>query len=259
MEGILDKYGCSQKGKWQSRYVVLKDTKVYYYSRQGDEVPLGCLDICRIEKVVGGYSGKEHCFAICTLGGEPSKVHYISAETRELHDEWHKALQKATLPKAIPDFTEYAVVEIFGTQGVRVTGNVSLKILSILSGRAAPEKKRIEEKGWYCDADIPVSLVLNAFSSNGWKMEKIFPCTSVTALDHTLSSAVKIVFSLSPTLKHSANQLAVPQIRSICGSMSQLPLPPKDMLLEGTDEELIALMKEFHIPLTLLRKDSVPV
>ena len=259
MEGNLDKYGCTQKGKWQSRYLVLKDAKVYFYARQGDEVPLGCLNVCRVEKVVGGFSGKEHCFAICTVSGDPSRVHYMSAETRELCAGWVRALQKVTFPKAIPDFTEHAVVEIFGTQGVRVTGNVSLNILSILTGRAAPEKKRIEEKGWYCDAEIPVSLVLNAFSSNGWKMERIFPCTSITTLDHTLSSAIKVVFSLSPTPKQSANQLAVPQVRPMCGSISQLPLPPKDMLLEGTDDELIALMKEFHIPLTLLRKDSVPV
>jgi len=258
MEGILDKYGCSQKGKWQSRYIAVKDAaKIYYYLKQGDEVPLGCLEVCRVEKVIGGYAGREHCFAICTLAGEHYRVHYLAAETRELRNEWYSALQKAVLAtKATPDFTQHAVVEIFGTQGLRVTGNVSLNILSILSGRTAPEKKRIEEKGWYCDAEVPVSLVLNAFSSNGWKMEKIFPCTSVTALDHTLSSAVKIVFSLSSTHKESSNELAVPPKR---GSMSQLPLPPTDMLLEGTDEELIALMKEFHIPLTLLRKDSVPV
>eukprot|EP00731_Ephydatia_muelleri_P018083 Em0011g123a len=156
----------------------------------------------------------------------------------------------------------YATAEVFLTEGVRISGNVHYGILSSISQRSGPEKKRRDNFGWFCECQVALATVLNLFSEHGWITERVYRSSAVSPIDNTLHPAVRVIFirrlssedadrdDRSDSMKESTLSLLHPNV-------PPLPPPPvhipKDVkLLEGTDDELLTLMQEFDIPINLL-------
>ncbi len=296
-EGWLMKEGGAARTKWQNRWFRLQGKTINYYTKKEDSSPQGVIHLDEVKDVskIGEHSGRPHCLAMVTSkekvkGGK--KVYYLSSDTAELLHEWFVAFQANLAPDVPIKLLKYSTVEVFLSQGIRISGDVSYDILSYISHRLPVEKKKRDALGWFCDRPIAVGMVLNLFAQYGWSPEHIYRSTGVSGIDpNTALPCIRIIFSKSPLdsndpsakLRHysKSGQSASPQssphttnrfensgkfIGAILGAAGKLSslgkseesatshpaIPPEASLLEGTDDELISLMEEFSIPLSLL-------
>ncbi len=167
---------------------------------------------------------------------------------------------------------KYATAEIFLSQGIRISGDVHYSILSTLSHRIPPEKKKRDSFGWFCDRPIALATVLNLFAEYSWNPERIYRSTAISGTESAVLPVIRVIFSKSPpppemTASHpkggsltrregTLNRSGTVNGVSVSAQRVASPVPPGTTLLEGTDDELIALMHEFDIPLTLLQVRS---
>ena len=288
-EGWLMKEGGAARSKWQSRWFRLQGKTVNYFTKKEDSSPQGVIHLEDVKDVskIGDHSGKSHCIAIVTTKDKNKKVYYLAAENEEVLNDWFVAFNANLAPDVPVKLLKYSTTEVFLSSGVRITGDVNYEILSFISHRVPVEKKKRDHFGWFCDRPIAVGTVLNLFSDYGWSPERIYRSTAISGIEATtILPVVRILFSKSPgspTCKMRTKSTSTPSpqssphlnanrsekllgvIRGAAGKISSLgrsddspplttssPLPPEAALLEGADDELIALMQEFDIPLSLL-------
>ena len=257
-EGWLQKEGGATKSKWQARWFRLQGKTLYYFNKKDDSNPQGSIqmeDILDISKV-GDHSGKPHCFSLVTT----KKVYYLAADTEESMNEWYVVLQAGPSQLSPMKLIKYATAEVFLTQGVRISGDVHYNILSLISHRIGPEKKKRDTFGWFCDRPIALAMVLNIFAEYGWIPERIYRSSAVSGTDNSIQPVVRVIFSKSPTqqnadLTHSNSLSRSGNFDTVTVSTQPVAalVAPGTTLLEGADDELISLMQEFDIPLTLLQ------
>ena len=297
------KEGGAARTKWQNRWFRLQGKTINYFTKKEDSSPQGVIHLDEVKDVskIGEHSGRPHCLAMVTTkdkvkGGK--RVYYLSADTGELLHEWFVAFQANLAPDVPIRLLKYSTVEVFLSQGIRISGDVSYDILSYISHRLPAEKKKRDALGWFCDRPIPVGMVLNLFSQYGWTPEHIYRSTGISGVEaNTVLPVIRVIFSKSPLdgadpsarVRHPSKSgppasTSSPQssphtstrfensgklIGAILGaagklghlgkgdenpsSSSSIPvMAPEAPLLEGADDELISLMEEFNIPLSLL-------
>ena len=300
-EGWLMKEGGAARKKWQDRWFRLQGKTINYFTKREDSTPQGVIHLDEVRDVskIGEHSDKAHCLAMVTTKDKGKKVYYLAADSEDVLNDWFVAFQANLAPDVPVKLLKYSTVEVFLSQGIRVTGDVSYDILSFISHRIPTEKKRRDNFGWFCDRPIAVGAVLNLFGEYGWSPERIYRSTSLSGTDpNSILPVVRIIFSKSPVegglldcsprTRQGTVSFPSPQssphntssrfegsgkffgaIRGATGILSHLgkgednvtqapvptphpQIPPAASLLEGTDEELISLMQEFDIPLSLL-------
>lgn len=263
-DGWLYKAGGATNRKWQTRWFKLQDATLYYYIKKEDTNPQGLIQLNEVQDIskADEYAGRQYCLSLLTTN-KGKKVYYLSADTQDCIDEWYTALKSRHSPSVTNQSpVTYATAEVFLTEGVRISGNVHYGILSSISQRSGPEKKRRDNFGWFCECQVALATVLNLFSEHGWITERVYRSSAVSPIDNTLHPAVRVIFirrlssedadrdDRSDSMKESTLSLLHPNV-------PPLPPPPvhipKDVkLLEGTDDELLTLMQEFDIPINLL-------
>ena len=275
-EGWLYKEGGVPRTKWQNKWFRLQAKNLHYCSKKEDAHPQGCINLDGVLDIskVGEHSGKPYSISLVTTKGGSSskKVYYLAAESEEIMNDWFTALQGVSTPEPFIRLVKYATAEVFHTQGVRIAGDVHYNILSRISHRVAFEKKKRDGLGWFCDRPIALASVLNLFAEYGWEPERIYRSTAISGTENTILPVIRVIFSKSPPLPKNAELLSSmkkvaegsPSLTRSCRvdsvSISARPVTsavlPGTKLLEGTDDELITLMQEFDIPLTLLQVPS---
>lgn len=314
-EGWLMKEGGAARTKWQNRWFRLQGKTINYFTNREDASPQGTIHLDEVKDVskIGEHSGKPHCLVMVTTKDRKKKVYYLSAESDEIINDWFVAFHANLAPDVPIKLVKYSTVEVFLSQGIRITGDVSYDILSFISHRVPVEKKRRDNFGWYCDRPIAIGTVLNLFADYGWFPERIYRSTALSGIDpNVVQPVVRIIFSKSPQggpldsssrAKHgirsgsmvssspSSSSSSSPNMSSksaessgsgkligallgAAGRLSGLSnkgagtdeqnspappppaFPPEATLLEGADDELISLMQEFDIPLSLLEISS---
>ena len=293
-EGWLQKEGGGARTKWQSRWFKLQEKSLYYYNKKDDTTPNGVIHLDEVKdvSVVGDRSGKQHCFSMVTTKAGSKKVYYLSAESDVVMSEWFSAIQTNMSSQEIPmKFIKYATVEVFLTQGIRIMGDVNFNILSQISHRVSADKKKRDNFGWFCDRPITLAAVLNLFAEYSWVPERIYRSTAVSGTDSsTIQPVIRVIFLKSPPanvaavedvprkkkgfFKHSPHgspSLNASRFESsgkfegsgrfgdsvnVSTQRVGLSVGPGTELIEGADDELISLMEEFNIPLSLLQLHS---
>lgn len=269
-EGWLLKEGGATRNKWQARWFVLRGDTLFYYSKKEDLTnPQGAINLTEIESVtkIGEHSGKPHCLAIDGVKGTGKKVYYLSSEHENILTEWLIAL-KATISEKSLKLMKYCTAEVFLNCGIRVNGDVCYQILSALSMRTPPERKSRDHLGWFCNREIALSTVLNIFAQYNWNPEKIYRSSAIIPSESGIHPVIRIIFSKCPTGagNNAPNNItksfhhSTSLDKSVEGGEGEEKDPEYatvgGCLLEGTDDELISLMQEFNIPLTLLQISS---
>ena len=274
-EGWLQKEGGATKSKWQNRWFKLSSDKtLQYFVKKDDRNSQGTIQLDEVQDIsrVGEHSSKTHCFSLVTTKGSHRKVYYLSADTEELLDGWFTCL-KQLMSGATTEpedqslrFFKFSTVEIFLTQGVRISGDVPYDILSYISKRAGPEKKQRDSFGWYCDTAVTLATILNLFAEYGWTPEKIYRSSAFAPNDTTVQPVIRVILSKSlsadivPDQMHCIRGASLKSLGSDVLSpggtnnvLGCVTIPPGSQLLEGAnDDELVELMQEFDIPLSLL-------
>lgn len=273
-EGWLQKEGGASKNKWQNRWFRLQGRTLFYFSKKEDSKPQGDIHLDDVEVIskIGEHSGKQHCISLVTTKGGNKKVYYLSAETEESLNEWHAVMQRGRVGDELSlRLIKYATAEVFLSQGIRISGDVHYNILSTISHRVTPDKKKRDSFGWFCDRPIALATVLNLFADYSWTPERIYRSTAVSGTDNSILPVIRVIFSKSPlgsgppskasslTREGTLNRSTAGSVDGVSVSSQPVasPLPPGSKLLEGADDELIELMQEFDIPLTLLQVHSL--
>ena len=269
-EGWLLKEGGASRSRWQSRWFVLKGRTLSWYNKPEDGNPQGSLSMTDVQdvSVVGEHTNKKYCISLVTTKANSKKVYYLAAETENHMREWFNSLQSQWLGDKMGGMrlVKYATAEVFLTQGVRITGDVNYGILSAISSRVSGDRKRRDGLGWFCDCPVTLSAVLNLFSEYGWTPERVYRSSSTSGSDSTLQPVIRVIFSKSPQQESAGASRDVRHLESSTALLRSgvfdsvtvssqpvgLALPPGAKTLEGTDDELISLMQEFGIPLSLL-------
>ena len=272
-EGWLHKMGGASKNKWQSRWCSLQGRALCYYSKKEDSHMQGSINIDEVLDIsrVGDHAGKEFCFSLVATKGNSKKVYYLAAGDEASLNEWYSVLT-CTDHEPSQKLVKYATAEVFLTQGIRIAGDVHYNILSSLAQRVPVEKKKRDIFGWFCDRPVALAAVLNLFVEYGWTPERVYRSTGVSAVDNSIHPVIRVILSKSPLGENSALLTSSDKHDTLCKSGKQasvvsLSIPPSPAttasfqahlgeLLEGSDEELIELMREFDIPLTLLQVSS---
>ena len=261
-EGWLYKAGGATNRKWQARWFKLQDSSLFYYIKKEDTNSQGLIQLNEVQDIskADEYAGRQYCLSLLTTN-KAKKVYYLSADTQECMDEWYTVLKARHSTADSTSPITYATAEVFLTEGVRISGNVHYGILSSISQRSGPEKKRRDNFGWFCECQVALATVLNLFSEHGWITEKIYRSSAVSPIDNTLHPAIRVIFTRHLSAEDmdrddNLDSLKEPSL-SLLQSHAALPPPtvhiPKDAkLLEGADDELLALMQEFDIPISLL-------
>ena len=260
LEGYLHKEGGGARTKWQSRWFSLRGDVLHYYAKKDDHNELGAINIRDCDDItkLGEHSGKQHCLTLVTTKGSNKKVYYLATETEPSLNEWFTALKSIFSRDTEVKLTKYATAEVFINQGIRINGDVNYQILTSLSMRLAPEKKHRDHLGWFCDREVALATVLNLFTRYGWSADKIYRSSALSPLDNGLHPVIRVIFSKSPdhvkgtiygmtSLRKGSMDVETSENEPI----TMASLGPD--LLEGTDDELISLMQEFDIPLSLLQ------
>ncbi len=274
-EGWLYKEGGAAKNKWQSRWFVLRAETLYYFSKKDEQNPQGTINLMETDDItkIGDHSGKPHCLTIVGSKGGNKKVYYIAADNEDSLGDWFLAIKAASFTDVNNRFTRFSTVDVFLTEGVRVCGDVCYQILSSLSSRLSPDKKRRDSLGWFCERQVALSSVLNLFAGFGWSPEKIYRSSAQSPVDNGMHPVIRVIFTKPPEFvlgknpaitrkgfgeslrDHFGHKRGVEKVEGT-GTVDQDYNLRDGDLLEGTDDELIELMKEFNIPLSLLQIDD---
>ena len=276
-DGWLYKEGGVPRSKWQNRWFRLQGKNLHYFSKKDDAHPQASINLDSVLDIskIGEHSGKHYCLSLVTTksGSSNKKVVYLAADSEELLCDWYSALQNITTPEPSIKLVKYATAEVFLTQGVRIMGDVHYNILSTISHRVSYDRKKRDSLGWFCDRPIALAMVLNLFAEYGWSPERIYRSSAVSGTENTIHPVIRVIFSKSPPLptnpdllasiKKSAEAASPSLTRSgrfdsvsVSAQPVTSPVLPGTKMLEGADNELIALMQEFDIPLTLLQVPS---
>lgn len=285
MQGWLEKES-GRLSRWQWRWFVLKDDGLYYYKDDTDIEHKDTILFSEIRSVAkSSHSGKAHCLI---LVGEKKggKTYYLAAQSEAQRDQWYSAIMPHIEGDAyvrVKEVCKYATVDVFTNRGVRVSGDVGFSILKDItnyrtSGLVA---KTRDENGWYCNQEVPLCYILNLFASHGWVAEKVFPSLTTDPLSEIegedLLSVIKVVLSMKKNVYFGpqGRLLTFSSVRDRTGSGfegSGLRPPThsfssngsfssdsvnNDNYIDGTDEELLRLMEEFNIPISLVEKDTI--
>ena len=278
-EGWLFKEGGAARTKWQSRWFVLRKETLYYYSKKDEQNALGSINLMETDDItkIGEHSGKANCLTIVGSKGGSKKVYYLAADSAEALEEWFVAVKAASFADINTRFTRFVTVDVYLTEGIRVSGDVCYQILSSLSSRLSPEKKKRDHLGWFCERQVPLTSVLNLFVTYGWTPEKIYRSSASSPVDSGVHPVIRVIFTKPPDFIMGKNPAITRKgfgesIRghfnrgrifenNDSGGVNAAPeqhtidtLGPD--LLEGSDNELIALMQEFDIPLSLLQIEN---
>lgn len=119
-------------------------------------------------------------------------------------------------------------VECFANKGVRVNGHVPPVILASLGQGVPSEKKRRDERGWFCEKHIPVCTILNLFTAYGWTLASTYELS--TLLGDTQQSANVAVFSRrnsAPSPPKSSAPTTPPSATTSDVAQSPPPVGPK--------------------------------
>ena len=286
-EGWLMKEGGTIRNKWQNRWFRLQGRTINYYLKKGDNNPQDVIQLDDVKNVskVGEHSGKPHCMAMVTTKDKGKKVYYLAVDSETILNEWIVAFNTNLAPDVPIMLFKYSTAEVFISQGIRITGDVNYEILSFISHLIPVEKKKRDNFGWFCDRHISVETVLNLFAGYNWSPDRIYRSTAVSGTDtNVVLPVVRILFSKSPVVpesrtlsksfigfssNYSSNHFdgsgkLFDVLRGAAGKLSGNgrtdvnPSPITSVIhsetaqLEGTDDELILLMQEFDIPLSLL-------
>ena len=291
-EGWLHKEGGGARTKWQSRWFKLQEKSLSYYAKKDDHSANGVIHLDDVKdiSIAGEHSGRQHCFSLVTTKAGSKKVYFLSAESETSMNEWFTALHtNMTTTEPPTKFIKYCTVEVFLSQGIRIMGDVHYNILTQISHRVSADKKKRDNFGWFCDRQITVAAVLNLFAEYGWVPERVYRSTAVSGNDSSsVLPVVRIIFSKTPpqaavediprkknlkTLFNKFSPHSSPNVNasrfdssgkfegstrigdSVTVSMQKTApaIAPGTEMLEGADDELIALMEEFNIPLSLLQ------
>ena len=301
-EGWLYKEGGAARSKWQNRWFSLRGEQLFYFPRKEETNPLGSINLSGAVDIskIGEHSGKRHCVSIVSTKGNNKKVYYLAADSEEVLNEWFAAMKSAVTNSSTRQLslTKYATAEVFLNSGIRINGDVQYNILSSLSQRVGPEKKRRDGLGWFCEQEVPLAMVLNLFAQYGWNAEKIYRSSALSMVDNGIHPVIRVIFSQKPkqpsnsssgtgsaeTSRGGSPSIAKRGLGSFKDYMSRLisDSGPTDSasagsggsgkltaaataavtaadlgdVLEGTDDELVDLMQEFDIPLSLLQLQS---
>ena len=282
-ESWLLKEGGGPLNKWQNRWFRLQGKTLNYFSKREDTSPQGTIHLDEVKDVsrIGERSGKHNCLSLVTTKGNTKKVYYFSAESLDMMNEWYIAFQANMASDAPMRLVKYATAEVFLTQGIRISGDVNFNILSTVSHRVPAEKKKRDNFGWFCDRPFTLAATLNLFADYNWFPERIYRSSAVAGFDNSIHPVIRVIFSKSPKIPEPA-LIDSPTPRKKGGHFSKTqPLqiespgrfegsgrfgdsvtissqpvssyrPAAEHLLEGADDELMSLMKEFDIPLSLL-------
>jgi hypothetical protein len=258
-EGWLHrKEGGGGRNKWQYKWFVLqKDTLLCYHKRE-DPNPIGSIKLSGVDDIslIGEHGGKQHCLAIVGVKGS-KKVYYLSSDSFGTLDEWYTALKAVSGLDCSLKQTKYCTAEVFLNQGIRINGDVNYHILTVLSARISSDKKRRDHLGWYCDRQVALSVVLNLFSQYNWEPVKIYRSSAMSSSDNGIHPVIRVIFTKISDFDREKKKSVYGQHR-----LEKSKTPDRELItlsdlgqentLEGTDDELIELMQEFNIPLSLL-------
>ncbi len=278
--------------KWQSRWFKLQDKTLTYFAKKDDHTANGVINLDEVKDVsiVGDHSGRHHCFSMVTTKAGNKKVYFLSAESEQVLTEWFNTLQSNMSSYEPPTkFIKYCTVDVFLSQGVRIMGDVHYNILTYISHRVSVDKKKRDNFGWYCDRQITLAAILNLFAEYGWIPERIYRSTAVSGNDASvIQPVIRVIFSKSPPVAAVEDTPRKKNLKEFFGKFSPRGSPnvnasrlessgklesfgrhgdgisiaaqkvspamsPGTEMIEGADDELIGLMEEFNIPLSLLQ------
>lgn len=167
--------------------------------------------------------------------------------------------------------TKFAVVEIFISHGLRISGPVSNQMFNMLGQGISNDKKKVDRRGWFCDQSYTVCSVIQTFINSGWVLHRLSHSTSFTPWDiNTLMPVNLAVFARGGGAKplsmakadarcflNSAHPSGRGPAKATTPSSGAKSLAKGDSLLSSClsppeDAELRDLMEEFNIPLDLL-------
>lgn len=296
MQGWLEKEGgTSVLSRWQWRWFAIRENSLCYYKDDSDIETQGCIAISDIRSVSKiEHSGRSHCLSLLVGEKKGGKTYYLAAQTEFQRDQWYEAILPHIEGESYvrtKEICKFATAEIFVHRGIRISGDVGFSILKQITefqSNGHVSKMR-DDKGWYCDKQVSLSYVLNLFASQGWMAESLYPSEatlSIGSLEDEVYQVIKVIFRMPktvcmgprgrlPSLTGSLN--AAREQRGHSGSdsttfssgtgsyrsgpvgsiSSQDSGTVSDMWIDGTDEELLQLMREFNIPTSLLEKDGV--
>jgi len=107
------------------------------------------------------------------------------AESRAEMDEWMDFIRSVWEDDddapALEGTQQYATVESFVGQGLRVNGSVESSILSRLSDGATAKQKKKDARGWYCEKYVPPWQILAIMGENGWSLVHSYKTQAVVA------------------------------------------------------------------------------
>lgn len=104
MEGYLYKRTSNAFKTWNRRWFYMKDNKLYYRKRSGEELPTVMeedLKLCTVRPLVD--SDRRFCFEVIS----PSKSHVLQADSESQYSGWIQALQNA-IGNAIQNNSRYS-------------------------------------------------------------------------------------------------------------------------------------------------------
>ena len=84
-------------------------------------------------------------------------------------------------------------VECFANRGVRVIGLLPPQVLATISHGVSADKKRLDERGWYCEKHVPLCTLLNLLSAYGWNL--VQASEGVSMLDDTYHPVNMVILS----------------------------------------------------------------
>jgi len=230
-----------------------------------DTVPLGTIyleDIMAVEKSTDKPQQK---FVFSLRGEDNSRTWYLSAGSEAEMDNWMNTIRNAmaagqqSMFKAIA--IHHVVVECFINRGIRVSGDVTPRLLATVGHGVSPDKKRRDERGWFCDKHLPLCAAINIFVAYGWKLQTTMESVDIVSSDDATPQPVNLaIFWRSSAQQPLSNSSSFEAIQSSSsdqpeGSRSpthppkpnkELPKPDKQATwLLADDQEMQNLMLQF--------------
>ncbi|XP_062501494.1 uncharacterized protein LOC134178624 [Corticium candelabrum] len=267
-EGNLHKEGGGAITRWQQRWFRLTSKSFSWHKSKDDTQQQGSVavnEIVAVEKLVGERSSRQNCFSLGVAGKD--KVYQLAADSKEERDAWVEVLNSSSISSTSPlsSSVKYVTVETYSSHGVRVTGDPGNLILTQIGSGLASDKKRRDERGWFCDRHLPLNVVLNLFAQHGWILVRTYESESISSLDGSTNPCNVAIFCkdatsflTSPTAAIAPSVITrnlVPTNNRPLSAFRPLNIIKDDddkELIEGADDELAKLMQEFNIPLDLL-------
>lgn len=134
MEGYLFKRTSNAFKTWNRRWFYMKDNKLYYRKRSGEELPTimeDDLKLCAVRPLMD--SDRRFCFEVIS----PTKSHILQADSESQYQSWIQALQSA-IGNAIQNNSRYSTNMCASTSS---NSSISSSSAAPSNNRANKEKK----------------------------------------------------------------------------------------------------------------------